>query len=277
MDVLEADGGNVDKEYFSSRFSNIEKEAHGTSIGANEKNETQNLHNIFKSMSRTHGNAVPAQMSLLGHSKFSGVADGSETSRDKLYKRWGAKRDIKKVKEAVKKDLYIHEIKEFPSDFLAIKRSGKTVRKIVKKQYSATSTPQQLRTLPSKGKILLPLDHLPPASVPDDIPPYLIMRFEHFITVKQQKGLRARWDRLLQTKPKHLLKQDKNRSATDAYHLGTWEVTGVQPRLTLETEAQSPEAIKAMDDLLFFIKTTIAPKIATVFKDHAPTQWEALQ
>ncbi|KIK31382.1 hypothetical protein CY34DRAFT_58384, partial [Suillus luteus UH-Slu-Lm8-n1] len=39
--------------------------------GAIEKNETQVLHNIFKSMSRTHGNAVPviAQNSLLGHSK----------------------------------------------------------------------------------------------------------------------------------------------------------------------------------------------------------------
>ncbi|KAG1865059.1 hypothetical protein C8R48DRAFT_772769 [Suillus tomentosus] len=201
----------------------------------------------------------------------------SEISRARLYKRWGEKRDLEKVKASVQRDLYIHKIKEFPSDFLAIKRSGRTVRNIVKKKYRATSTPGQLETLPSKGKILLPLDHLPPASVPDDIPPYLIMRFEHFITDQQQKGLRARWDRLLHTKPKHLLKRDKNRSATDAYHLGTWEVTGAQPRLTLETEAQSSEAIKAMDDLLFFIKTAIAPKVATIFKDHAPIQWEAIQ
>jgi hypothetical protein len=28
-----------------------------------------------------------------------------ESSRAKLYKRWGGKRDIEKVKEAVKKDL----------------------------------------------------------------------------------------------------------------------------------------------------------------------------
>ncbi|KIK31383.1 hypothetical protein CY34DRAFT_19990, partial [Suillus luteus UH-Slu-Lm8-n1] len=113
----------------------------------------------------------------------------SESSRAKLYKRWGGERDIEKVKEARKKDLYIHKIRGFPSNFLAIKQSGKTVRKIVKKKYSATSMPQQLQTLPSKGKILLPLDHLP--------------------------------------------------------------------------LAQSPEAIKAMDDLLFLIQTTLAPKIAT--------------
>jgi fatty acid synthase subunit alpha len=29
MDALKTDGGNVDKEYFSSRASNIEKEARG--------------------------------------------------------------------------------------------------------------------------------------------------------------------------------------------------------------------------------------------------------
>jgi fatty acid synthase subunit alpha len=119
MDALEADGGDVDKEYFSSRVSDIEKEArgqekealatygmlegtdarvapmrralavwgltaddvgvlsiHGTSTGANEKNETQIWHNIFESMSRTHGNAVPviAQKSLLGHSKGGSAA-----------------------------------------------------------------------------------------------------------------------------------------------------------------------------------------------------------
>ncbi|KAG2076495.1 hypothetical protein BDR04DRAFT_694370 [Suillus decipiens] len=119
MDTLEADGRDVDKEYFSSRVADIEKEArgqekevlatygmlegtdarvapmrralavwgltaddigvlsiHGTSTGANEKNETQIWHNIFESMSRTHGNAVPviAQKSLLGHSKGGSAA-----------------------------------------------------------------------------------------------------------------------------------------------------------------------------------------------------------
>ena len=119
MDTLEADGGDVDKDYFSSRVADTEKEArrqekealatygmlegtdarvapmrralavwgltaddigvlsiHGTSTGANEKNETQIWHNIFETMSRTHGNAVPviAQKSLLGHSKGGSAA-----------------------------------------------------------------------------------------------------------------------------------------------------------------------------------------------------------
>lgn len=102
------------------------------------------------------------------------------------------------------------------------------------------------------------------------------MRFEHFITDEQQKGLRVRWDRLVASQPKHLLKADKNRSATDAFHFGTWEVTGACPRITGETEAQSPEAITAIDDLMCYIKSYIAPKIASVFKDHAPAQWEAI-
>lgn len=49
---------------------------HGTSTGANEKNETEMWHNILATMSRTHGNAVPimAQKSLLGHSKGGSAA-----------------------------------------------------------------------------------------------------------------------------------------------------------------------------------------------------------
>lgn len=49
---------------------------HGTSTGANEKNETEMWHNVLATMSRTHGNAVPvmAQKSLLGHSKGGSAA-----------------------------------------------------------------------------------------------------------------------------------------------------------------------------------------------------------
>ncbi|KAG2749158.1 hypothetical protein P692DRAFT_20704303, partial [Suillus brevipes Sb2] len=58
-------------------------------------------------------------------------------------------------------NLDIHKIKKFPADFLAIKWSGKTIWQIVRHKYHATSAPQQLKTLPLNGKILLPLDHLP--------------------------------------------------------------------------------------------------------------------
>jgi fatty acid synthase subunit beta len=116
---VDAASEDFDKEYFSSRVADIEKEAHrqekealatygmlegtdarvapmrralavwgltaddigvlsihGTSTGANEKNETQIWQNIFETMSRTHGNAVPviAQKSLLGHSKGGSAA-----------------------------------------------------------------------------------------------------------------------------------------------------------------------------------------------------------
>ncbi|KAG1718690.1 hypothetical protein EDB19DRAFT_1649797, partial [Suillus lakei] len=61
-----------------------------------------------------------------------------------------------------------------------------------------------------------------------------------------------------------------------AWHLGVWEVTGKVPRLTSETKSQTPEAIEAIDVLLRFIKTNIAPKISGVFQEHAPAQWEVL-
>ncbi|EKM78079.1 hypothetical protein AGABI1DRAFT_61049 [Agaricus bisporus var. burnettii JB137-S8] len=49
---------------------------HGTSTGANEKNETQIWNDIFTTISRSRGNAVPivAQKSLLGHSKGGSAA-----------------------------------------------------------------------------------------------------------------------------------------------------------------------------------------------------------
>ncbi|KAF7965824.1 hypothetical protein HWV62_41719, partial [Athelia sp. TMB] len=49
---------------------------HGTSTGANEKNETKIWNEIFTSLARTDGNAVPvmAQKSLLGHSKGGSAA-----------------------------------------------------------------------------------------------------------------------------------------------------------------------------------------------------------
>ncbi|KAG2110900.1 uncharacterized protein F5147DRAFT_574195 [Suillus discolor] len=102
------------------------------------------------------------------------------------------------------------------------------------------------------------------------------MRFEHLITAEEQHRLWFQWDQLLAAKPAHLLKCDKNRSASEAWHLGVWEITGKKPRLTSETASQMPEAIEAIDVLLRFIKTYIAPKISGVFQEHTPAQWEAL-
>ena len=49
---------------------------HGTSTAANEKNETHLWHDVFTTIGRTPGNAVPvmAQKSLVGHSKGGSAA-----------------------------------------------------------------------------------------------------------------------------------------------------------------------------------------------------------
>jgi hypothetical protein len=169
----------------------------------------------------------------------------------------------------------IHKIKSFPGDFLKVRPSGKTVHETMA-QCRYPNAAAELKTLPDTVKILLLLDHLDSSTIPADMPPYIVMRFEHLITTEEQHRLWFRWDRLIATKPVHLLKHDKNCSASEAWHLGIWEVTGKTPRLTSETTSQSPEAIEAIDVLLRFIKTYIAGKIGGVFKQHAPAQWEAL-
>ncbi|KAG2088303.1 hypothetical protein BD769DRAFT_1671078 [Suillus cothurnatus] len=200
----------------------------------------------------------------------------SAEKRAQRYLRWGKICDPAKLEDAQSnKALHIHKIKSFPGDFLKVRPSGKTVHETMA-QCRYPNAAAELKTLPDTVKILLLLDHLDSSTIPADMPPYIVMRFEHLITTEEQHRLWFRWDRLIATKPVHLLKHDKNCSASEAWHLGIWEVTGKTPRLTSETTSQSPEAIEAIDVLLRFIKTYIAGKIGGVFKQHAPAQWEAL-
>ncbi|KAG1737483.1 uncharacterized protein EDB91DRAFT_1249614 [Suillus paluster] len=163
------------------------------------------------------------------------------------YNRWGKVRDMDKIKEAIERDLH----KSFPADFITLRASGEDVREMS----NCSSSPLEANY--SSLWTISPYD-----SVPPEIPPYLIMRLEHFLTDDQQGGLLAQWDRFI--------------ASCEALHLGVWEVTAKKPRLTLESRDQSDEAVEAMDDLLCFIKTYIAPKIGTAFKEHAPVQWDCI-
>jgi hypothetical protein len=211
-------------------------------------------------------------------------------SQAKRDKRWADRLDPTKLKAAQLKKpvgmyycishislgligtskIVIHRIKSFPMEFVGGKPCGATVRRAYR------TTAAELETLPLHGKILLPLDHLKPDTMPPDTPPYLIIRLEHLVTADQQHGLWHQWDRLLAANPQHQLKPDPNRSTSQAYHFGVWEVTGNTPRLTSDTAKQTPEAVAAIDNLLRFIQTYIALKIAGIYKEHAPSHWEAL-
>ncbi|KAG1740810.1 uncharacterized protein EDB91DRAFT_1052877 [Suillus paluster] len=168
----------------------------------------------------------------------------------------------------------VHYIKQFPSDFLHIQCNGALVRERVQQVYQ--SSPDQLESMPQQGKILLPLSHLPSGSVPAGMPPHLAMRYEHFVSELHQGRLLRRWDDVIATHPKHHLKADGNRSTTDAFHFGVWEVTASKPRLTRETREQSPEAKKAIDELLGYVQSFIAPNIGTALEQHAPLHAEAM-
>jgi hypothetical protein len=172
--------------------------------------------------------------------------------------------------------IVVHRIHRFPSDFLAIRRSGALVRDIIEQNYATSMRPELLKALPEYGKILLPLDHLPADTVPTGMPPYLAIRYEHFLSAEHQKRLRQRWDDVQASGASQHLKCDTNRSSSDGYHFGIWEVAGNKPRLTMETRKQSPEAQKAIDALLFYVQSFVAPKIATAFEQHAPHHWTAM-
>ncbi|KAG1722284.1 uncharacterized protein EDB91DRAFT_1063976, partial [Suillus paluster] len=110
--------------------------------------------------------------------------------------------------------------------------------------------------------------------------PNLMIRFDHFIPAKVQKHLQIRWDAIIASGAQHNGgKRDANHSATDAFHFGIWEVSSALPHLTADTSTshQSPEAITVIDTLLQYIGDFVAPKIGSVFKQHTPTHWEAMQ
>jgi hypothetical protein len=158
---------------------------------------------------------------------------------------------------------------------LYIKRDRALARDIISNNFS--SSPDQLKALPDHGKILLPLDHLPSGTIPDGMPSYLAIRYEHFLSKAHQKCLILRWDNVVASHLVNHLKLDTNQSTTEAHHLGIWEVFGSKPRMTADTHTQTPEAKEAIDCLLWYVQSFMAPKLATAYADHAPLHWKALQ
>ncbi|KAG2149150.1 hypothetical protein DEU56DRAFT_752822 [Suillus clintonianus] len=194
-------------------------------------------------------------MAKTRHGIRSARARAKQDARVRAYRD----HDPAKVKAAIEQDLHIHRIRKFPSDFLAIQRSGAL-----------------LISLPEYGKILLPLDHLPADTIPAGMPPHLAIRYEHFLSADHQRRLQRRWDDVRASDAGQHLKCDTNRSNADGYHFGIWEVTGKMPRLTAETHKQSAKAQEAINALLFYVQTFIAPKIGTAFEEHAPNHWAAM-
>ncbi|KAG1769917.1 hypothetical protein EV702DRAFT_1250013 [Suillus placidus] len=207
---------------------------------------------------KTHGMRGPA-------------AQAKKDARTQAYRD----RNPEKIKAAVERDLYTHRIKKFPLDFLSIKRDGALVRDIIHNNFPFS--PDELTALPEHGKVVLPLDHLPSGTVPDGMPPYLAIRYEHFLSKDHQRRLILRWDEVVASHPVNHLKPDTNRSTSDAHHLGIWEVFGATPRMTADTRKQTAEAKEAIDQLLWYVQSFMAPKLATAYAQHAPLHWKALQ
>ena len=81
------------------------------------------------------------------------------------------------------------------------------------------------------------------------------------------------YDAFLDTAPVHKAKKADPRSSTLAFHLGIWQFTSARQKITRESREQTPQTIKAMDDLLLFIKSHIVPKINNRLLYDFPDQW----
>lgn len=164
----------------------------------------------------------------------------------------------------------------YPAEFLHAK-AGKDVAKTCKESLPAVA---DLYTVPQMGRYFIHarLDDPIVRSNPRH-PPYHVMRFEDVLNAQQQKNLLNAWDNLTNLDIKHRGKNDKNRSSTQAYHFGIWQLyrSGDNLGPTGDSINQKPEVMKALDRFLFHIGDYLAPKLGGFLENYCRTQFLLLK
>jgi hypothetical protein len=161
-----------------------------------------------------------------------------------------------------------HELLKYPGEFKSCKKDVAFIQKAVSQHFPGLG-PATLGSVTDEGIWLVPS----PASKDSNPnqPPYLAMHMNRVIGTDGQQQLLERRKELNTLGPVHLLKRN-SRLQTSALHLGVWSLYTTRPRVTRESEAQSPEVIKAMDKLLNGIKKWVVPKLINILKDYCPQQ-----
>ena len=164
---------------------------------------------------------------------------------------------------------------QYPDEFLHTRKDQKMVRDTIRTEYPDAADPENLPVVPSMpGGILRVPTPAATLALDADHPPYLMLRLVSIVSPRKQLELLAAWDRLKATSPRHYIKSEEARSATPAYHFGTWEVTARAPYITRESKDQTADAILAIDNLLGLVKEQVIPKIISMMKEYLPVQWK---
>lgn len=173
--------------------------------------------------------------------------------------------------------LEVEKIKIYPDAFVHTTKDKKHVERAMKNQYPDGFDANKLEIYdpPNSFSLIPPEDH--EEALREWHPPFLASRFCNVITDRGQKALISAWEGLQDHSlalEHYTSRSEANRSSTPAYHFGIWQVQQNEPMITRATRKQTPEALKAIDNLLMAVRSHVTPKITAILGRHAPEQLE---
>jgi hypothetical protein len=171
----------------------------------------------------------------------------------------------------------VEKINIYPDAFVHTTKDKKHVERAMKKQYPDGFDAHKLKIYdpPNSFSLIPPEDHK--ETLRTWHPPFLASRFCSVITDRGQKALISAWEGLQDNSlalEHYTSRSEANRSSTPAYHFGIWQVQQNEPKITRATRKQTPEALKAIDNLLMAVRSHVTPKITAILGRHAPKQLE---
>ncbi|KAK7435882.1 hypothetical protein VKT23_019413 [Stygiomarasmius scandens] len=156
---------------------------------------------------------------------------------------------------------------EFPTDFLKFPRCQANVRAHTEANY--TTNPNAFSPLSLHGNVVF--------SGRDHDEEFIVARFNNVINPVAGKLI---WKAYLSAQAlgvKFPRNTDKSRSEKDsqgAIHVGYWKISRKSMGLTADTVNQTPEAIKALDELNMLIKKYLLPAMRRILEEYFPEDLE---
>ncbi|SJL03176.1 uncharacterized protein ARMOST_06522 [Armillaria ostoyae] len=196
----------------------------------------------------------------------------SIAKREQKFQRWILKGGPAKAAETARLHTVFTTTDRVPSEFLKIRQNQATVRKIILQKY-----PEDPKTLPileidNKNFQMNSCDQLKELEATPGLPvvPIIFKLFNEFIPRSVQRGIITRFDALMATKPRYLLRSRNPHSSKRALHVGSWECSMRRPSITAEAQHQKTTTITRLDNLLQYMKRHIFQKIVRAWCRDCP-------
>lgn len=163
------------------------------------------------------------------------------------------------------------ETHQYPTEFASHLHRGTNKDSVgtqVKKQGWKT---MELKSDPKEGLIIKLTDRDVLKEYPQ-VPPVLLFRTDKIIPEAAALRIEKAWREVVRVKvdPHEKKGSNDNRSGSEAYHFGFWSLYDSCMRLTKATKEQTPERLKAVDDLCGAIKEELVPIFEKLLKQYAP-------